>query len=135
MERRIPFTMGAKTRYPKIELLCLALVYAAQRLRHYFLAHKLQLIVKSNPVRYLLTRPVLSGRLASWLLQLSEFDITCTTSKAIKGQAVIDMPALFLEVEESTLSKEVLGELPEIVAAVTEEEPWTLYFDGSSTSK
>ncbi|CAL9005499.1 unnamed protein product [Prunus brigantina] len=44
-------------RYPKTELLCLALVYAAQRLRHYFLAHKLHLIVKSDPVRYLLTRP------------------------------------------------------------------------------
>ncbi|CAL9011308.1 unnamed protein product [Prunus brigantina] len=98
---------GAEERYPKTELLCLTLVYAAQRLRHYFLAHKLQLIVKSDPVRYLLTRPVLSGRLAP----------------------------LFPEIEESTLSEEVLGELPEMVATVTEEEPWTLYFDGSSTSK
>ncbi|BFG30469.1 hypothetical protein CerSpe_167430 [Prunus speciosa] len=126
---------GAEKRYPKTELLCLALVYAAQRLRHYFLAHKLQLMVKSDPIRYLLTRPVLSGHLARWLLQLSEFDITCTTPKAIKGQAVIDMLALFPEEEESTLSEEVLGELPEVVAVVTEEEPWTIYFDGSSTSK
>ncbi|CAL2230908.1 unnamed protein product [Prunus armeniaca] len=90
---------------------------------------------RSDPVRYLLTRPVLSGRLARWLLQLSEFDITCATPKAIKGQPVIDMLALFPEVEESTLFEEVLGELPEMVASVTEEEPWTLYFDGSSTSK
>ncbi|CAL2247455.1 unnamed protein product [Prunus armeniaca] len=45
------------------------------------------------------------------------------------------MLALFPEVEESTLSKEVLGELPKMVAIVTEEESWTLYFDGSSTSK
>ncbi|CAL2248224.1 unnamed protein product [Prunus armeniaca] len=59
---------GVETRYPKTELLCLALVYAAQRLRHYFLSHKLRLVVKSAPVRYLLTRPVLSGRLARWLL-------------------------------------------------------------------
>ncbi|BFG25055.1 hypothetical protein CerSpe_113290 [Prunus speciosa] len=117
---------GAETRYPKTELLCLALIYAAQRLGHYFLAHKLQLVVKSDPVRYLLTRPVLSGRLARWLLQLSEFDITCMTPRAIKGQAVIDMLALFPEVEESTLSEEVLGELPEVVAVVTEKEPWTL---------
>ncbi|XP_020424486.1 uncharacterized protein LOC109950335 [Prunus persica] len=125
---------GAETRYPKTELLCLALVYAAQRLRPYFLAHKLQLIVKSDPVRYLLTRSVLSGRLARWLLQLSEFDIVCTTSKSIRGQAVIDMLALFPEVEESTLSEEVLGELPEVVATVVEEASWTLYFDGSSTT-
>ncbi|CAL2239733.1 unnamed protein product [Prunus armeniaca] len=123
---------GVEARYPKIKLLCLALVYAAQRLRHYFLAHKLQLIVKSDPVRYLLTRPVLSGHLARWLLQLSEFDIICTALKTIKGQAVIDMLALFPEVEESTLSEEVLGEM---VATVTEEEPWTLYFDGSSMTK
>ncbi|KAI5343556.1 hypothetical protein L3X38_011432 [Prunus dulcis] len=56
--------MGAETRYPRIELLCLALVYAVQCLRHYFLAHKLYLIVRFDPVRYLLTRPVFSGHLA-----------------------------------------------------------------------
>ncbi|CAL2266939.1 unnamed protein product [Prunus armeniaca] len=94
---------GAEMRYPKTELLCLALVYAAQHLRHYFLAHKLQLIVKSDP--------------------LPKFDITYTTPKAIKGQAVFDMLALFPEVEESTISKEVLGELQEMVAIVTEAEP------------
>ncbi|XP_021825361.1 uncharacterized protein LOC110766353 [Prunus avium] len=124
---------GAKTRYPTTELLCLALVYAAQRLRHYFLTHKLQLVVKSDPVRYLLTRPVLSGCLARWLLQLSEFDITCTTPRAIEGQAVIDMLLYFLK-KKDRFFREVLGELLETVAVVTEEELWTLYFDGSSTS-
>ncbi|CAL9020720.1 unnamed protein product [Prunus brigantina] len=48
---------------------------------------------------------------------------------------MIDMLTLFPEVEESILYKEVLGELLEMVAVTTEEEPWTLYFDGSSTSK
>ncbi|KAI5324077.1 hypothetical protein L3X38_033150 [Prunus dulcis] len=67
------------------------------------------LIVKSNPVRYWLTRPALSGRLARWLLQLSEFDIMCTTPKAIKGQSVIDMLALFPEVEESILLRKFWG--------------------------
>ncbi|CAL8174482.1 unnamed protein product [Prunus armeniaca] len=76
---------------------------------------------------------VLSGCLAHWLLQLSEFDITCITPKAIKGQAMIDMLALFPEAEESTLSKEFLGELPEMVFIATENEPHTLYFDGSYT--
>ncbi|VVA32622.1 PREDICTED: Retrovirus-related Pol poly from transposon, partial [Prunus dulcis] len=94
---------GAEAKYPKTELLCLALVYAAQRLRHYFLAHQLQLIVKPD--------------------------------LAIKGQAVIDMLALFPEVEGSAISQEIPGELPEMVAVATEIEPWTLYFDGSSTMK
>ncbi|EXC14799.1 hypothetical protein L484_009453 [Morus notabilis] len=69
---------NAELRYLETERNCLTLVYASQRLRHYFLSHKLLLMVKSDPLKYLLTRPVLSGRLARWLLQLSEFDITCT---------------------------------------------------------
>jgi hypothetical protein len=54
----------AETRYSGAEPACLALIYASQRLRHYFLAHKIQLITKSHPIRSLLHRPVLSGRLA-----------------------------------------------------------------------
>ncbi|XP_062011420.1 uncharacterized protein LOC133728012 [Rosa rugosa] len=125
---------GAETRYPKAERLCLALVYAAQRLRHYFLAHKLQLMVKTDLVRYLLTKLVLSGRLARWLLQLSEFDIVCTTPRAIKGQAVIDMITLFPEEGGFDVSHDILGELPGMTAVVEEEEPWTLHFDGSATA-
>lgn len=125
---------GAETRYPRTERLCLALVYAAQRLRHYFQAHKLHLMVKTDLVRYLLTKPVLTGRLARWLLQLSEFDITCITPKAIKGQALIDMLALFPEDDESILSKEVPGELPEVSTMLAQEKLWTLHFDGSATS-
>jgi hypothetical protein len=58
----------AETRYSGAERSCLALIYASQRLRHYFLAHKVQLMTKSHPIRSLLQRPVLTGRLAQWLL-------------------------------------------------------------------
>lgn len=81
----------AETRYPKAELFCLALVYASQELQHYFLAHKLHLIVKIDPIKYFLSKPILSGRLAKWSLQLSEFDITCVTPSGIKRQVMIDM--------------------------------------------
>ncbi|KAB2635971.1 hypothetical protein D8674_026505 [Pyrus ussuriensis x Pyrus communis] len=37
------------SRQLKMERLCLALVYRSQRLRHYFLAHKLHLMVKFDP--------------------------------------------------------------------------------------
>ena len=43
-----------ETRYSVAERACLALVYASQRLRHYFLAHKIQLMTKSHPIRSLL---------------------------------------------------------------------------------
>uniref|UniRef100_A0A2N9FUN2 Uncharacterized protein n=1 Tax=Fagus sylvatica TaxID=28930 RepID=A0A2N9FUN2_FAGSY len=37
----------AETRYSGAERACLALIYASQRLRHYFLAHKIQLMTKT----------------------------------------------------------------------------------------
>ncbi|KAL6126265.1 hypothetical protein ACLB2K_074316 [Fragaria x ananassa] len=87
-------------------------------------------MVKTDMVSYLLTRSTLSGRLARWLLQLSEFDITWMTPKAIKGQAVINMITLFSGEEGFDVSQEILGELPEISVVVEEEGPWTLHFDG-----
>uniref|UniRef100_A0A2N9FFM0 RNA-directed DNA polymerase n=1 Tax=Fagus sylvatica TaxID=28930 RepID=A0A2N9FFM0_FAGSY len=77
----------AESRYSGAERSCLALIYASQRLRHYFLAHKVQLMTKSHPIRSLLQRPVLSGRLAQWLLQLSQYEITAETPTAIKSLA------------------------------------------------
>ena len=44
----------AETRYPKAEKECLAIVYASQRLRHYFLAYKVWLMTKSLAVKALL---------------------------------------------------------------------------------
>ena len=49
-----------ETRYSKAKRVCLALVYAAQRLRHYFLAHQVHLMTKSHPIRNLLQRAVLN---------------------------------------------------------------------------
>lgn len=77
------------------EHVCLALVYASQSLRHYFLPHQLHLMVKANLVHYLLLRPRLTRKLAKWLLLLPKFDIMCETPSAIKGQADIDMIATF----------------------------------------
>ena len=40
----------AKTYYPRAERACLALIYAAQQLCHYLLAHTVQLLTKSHPI-------------------------------------------------------------------------------------
>uniref|UniRef100_A0A2N9G8V4 RNA-directed DNA polymerase n=1 Tax=Fagus sylvatica TaxID=28930 RepID=A0A2N9G8V4_FAGSY len=54
----------AESLYSRAERSCLALIYASQRLRHYFLTHKVQLMTKFHPIRSLLQWPVLSSRLA-----------------------------------------------------------------------
>ena len=44
----------AETRYPKAEKACLAIVYASQKLRHYFLTYEVWLMTKSHAIMALL---------------------------------------------------------------------------------
>nr|KYP36246.1 hypothetical protein KK1_042651 [Cajanus cajan] len=57
-----------------IEKLTLALVTAARRLRPYFQSH--QVVVKTDyPIKQILRKPELAGRMIAWLVELSEFGI------------------------------------------------------------
>ena len=124
----------AESRYSGAERCCLALIYASQRLRHYFLAHKVQLMTRSHPIKSLLQRPILSGRLAQWLLQLSQYEIITKTPTAIKSQAIADLLAQFPGEDNSSISDEVPGEINEVFLASLADSVWTLKFDGSSTA-
>lgn len=65
-----------EARYTPLENTCLALVHATKRLRHYFLSYKVFLISRMDPIKYLFEKPATTGRIAQWLMMLSEFDIT-----------------------------------------------------------
>ena len=67
--------VGAEHHYSPMEKVCLALIFTVQKLRHYLLTHSITLISKANPIRYLLTKPILSERLARWYMILSEFEV------------------------------------------------------------
>lgn len=86
------------------------LIYATQKLRHYLLAHPLNLVTKYNPLKYLLSRPAMSGRTARWLLQLNEFDVTIVAPKGLRSQALSDLLAKFLFEECETLHEELPGD-------------------------
>jgi hypothetical protein len=122
-----------ETRYARAERACLSLIYATQKLRHYFMTHTVHLMKKSHPIRTLLRRPVLSGRLAQWLLQLSEYEIIPITPKAIKSQAIVDLLAQFLGEDASSINDKVPGKVGEVAFAEISDAIWTLRFDGSST--
>ena len=76
--------------YSIIEKACLEVVFASQKLRHYMLAHTTRLIEKINPLKYSISKAALTGRLAKWVMVLSEFDIQYVEHKAIKGQVIAD---------------------------------------------
>jgi hypothetical protein len=53
----------------------LSLVFTAQKLRHYMLQHMAHLISRADPLHYVLSKMMLSGRMAKWAMFLSQFDI------------------------------------------------------------
>ncbi|RVW20218.1 Retrovirus-related Pol polyprotein from transposon 297 [Vitis vinifera] len=53
--------------YVMIERLCLALVWATRRLRHYMIEYSVHLISRLDLLRYLFDKPTLTGRLMRWL--------------------------------------------------------------------
>jgi ribonuclease HI len=121
--------VGAEQNYSPIEKLCLALVFALKKMRHYVLEHQIELIARADPVKYVLNKPALMGRLGKWAMSLMEFDITYVPQKAIKGQALADFLAAHPVPDDSPL----VVELPdEEVFSVEVEPPWELYFDGAS---
>ena len=62
-------------RYVMIERLCLALVWATRRLRHYMTEYLVHLISRLDPLRYLFDRPILTGRLMRWLIFFTKLNI------------------------------------------------------------
>ncbi|CAL9017106.1 unnamed protein product [Prunus brigantina] len=123
--------VGAEQNYTPIEKVCLALVFAVQKLRHYILSHRVILISKADPLRYLMSKPVLSGRIAKWSLLLSEFEIKFVPQKAIKGQALAD----FLAAHPTPDNMELPDDLPDEEVFTTEALTWQLYFDGAARGK
>ena len=82
--------VDAETRYSAIEKLCLCLYFSCVKLRHYLLSAECTVICKDYVVWYILSMPIISGRIGQWILALSEFDLRHESAKAVKGQIMAD---------------------------------------------
>lgn len=94
------------------------------------LSHTINLICKIDPLKYLLSKTTLTGRMAKWVMLLSEFDTQYVDSKVIKGQVIVAQLAETPLVDTHPLIAKFLDEYVCIVATQTQ---WKLYFDGSHT--
>ena len=75
---------GAEERYLQIEKMAFTLVMASRKLRPYFQAHKIRVLTE-YPLRKVLQKLDLSGRLANWAIELGQFDLDFVPRIAIKG--------------------------------------------------
>ncbi|KAM1193002.1 hypothetical protein ACFXTH_013301 [Malus domestica] len=55
---------GVELNYSPIEKMCLALVFTIQKLRHYMHAYTIHLVAKADLVKYVMSKLVLTRRLA-----------------------------------------------------------------------
>ncbi|KAI3454927.1 hypothetical protein Pfo_011590 [Paulownia fortunei] len=85
-----------------------------------------------NPLKYVMTRPVLSDRLARWYLQLQQIEIIYVPQKAVKGQVLAD----FLADHPIPAEWELSNDLPDKDVLIIEiTHPWKMYFDKASHKK
>ncbi|XP_034681044.1 uncharacterized protein LOC117910982 [Vitis riparia] len=109
-----------RTRYSKVELMALALRSAAQKLRPYFQAHPV-VVLTDQPLRNILHKPDLIGRMLQWAIELSEFGIQFQPRLSMKGQVMADF---VLEYSRRPIQRK----------EPSEKEWWTLLVDGASRS-
>ncbi|RDX73894.1 Retrovirus-related Pol polyprotein, partial [Mucuna pruriens] len=110
---------GAELRYQKIEKAALAVIVASRRLRPYF--QNFGIVVRTDlPIRQVLRKPDLAGRMVAWSVQLSEFEISFERRGHVKAQALAD----FLT---ELISEDAGGSADEVNAG-----EWYLSVDGSS---
>ncbi|XP_065007552.1 uncharacterized protein LOC135638367 [Musa acuminata AAA Group] len=110
---------GLEERYPSIEKLALALVLSARKLRPYFQAHPVE-VITDQPLRQVLTKFDVEGRLLRWAVELGEHDISYVPRTAMKAQAVADFVAELAPMDRD----------PEQTP-----EAWILHVDGSANSR
>ncbi|CAL8136577.1 unnamed protein product [Prunus armeniaca] len=52
-----------------------------------------QIISKTDLIKYMLTRPIIHGRIGKWTMALSEFTFQYVAQKSVKGQVLADFLA------------------------------------------
>ncbi|XP_050259010.1 uncharacterized protein LOC126704009 [Quercus robur] len=89
---------GVEERYPQMEKLTFALVTVARMLKPYFQAHTMIVLI-DKPLCRDMCCPEAVGRMALWVVELSEFHIQYRLCTAMKGQVVSDFIVEFILVE------------------------------------
>ena len=80
---------NSETRYIDFERIAVALRMTVKKLRPYFQAHAIVVLI-SYPIRSILHKPDALGWLLKWAIELSELDVVYCPRFSIKGQVLVD---------------------------------------------
>ncbi|GJZ81611.1 reverse transcriptase domain-containing protein [Tanacetum coccineum] len=113
---------GPEINYTSMEKLVLALVHASKRLKRYFQAHPI-IVIMDQPIQQVLSRPEVAGRLQKWSIELGDYAIHYRPRVSVKGQILANFIVKRLEEDSPDTLMEIEEELPKL---------WILFMDGSS---
>ncbi|GJQ94238.1 reverse transcriptase domain-containing protein [Tanacetum coccineum] len=113
---------GPEVNYTPMEKLVLALVHASKRLKRYFQAPTI-IVITDQPIKQVLSRPEVAGRLQKWSIELGEYDIQYRPRTSVKGQILADFIVERLEDDPQDAPMEAEEEISDL---------WILFTDGSS---
>ncbi|GAA0158497.1 hypothetical protein LIER_15505 [Lithospermum erythrorhizon] len=119
---------GAEENYPILDKFVFALVISTRKLKIYFKSHPIQ-VVTDQPMKRVIASSQLSGRLTTWAIELSEFDISYVPRTSIKGQALAD----FI-IECTTQTPQVVSGSSNFERGANNPD-WTLFVDGARNEK
>ena len=110
---------GAEASYPRMEKIAFTLLVASRKLRPYFQAHPIVIMI-DQPIRKMMNKIDAARRLIQWVIELGQFDIEYWPRAAIKAQVLANFIA-------------------EFTYPYKEEDPpmetWTVQTNGSATKK
>jgi len=116
---------GAERGYPTLEKAALAIVISARKLRPYFQSFSIQ-VRTDLPVKQVLKRPDMTGRLVKWAIELAEYDVSYESRGPVQAQVLSDFVA------ELTLPAPNGSDLTNQNNEMSE---WILSVDGASNQK
>ena len=116
--------LDAETHYSVVKKMVLALVNVKKKLRHYVETHSITVII-DFPIKQILSKPNLSGKLTKWAIDLGIYDIRYTLKVAKKWQ---DMADFLVEMQSFSVEPEQLLHTEE------EFQTWALNTDRASNS-
>ncbi|XP_022853600.1 uncharacterized protein LOC111375040 [Olea europaea var. sylvestris] len=114
--------LDAETRYTLADQLAFALIVAARKLRQYFQSHPI-VVLTNQPLKHILQKPDVSGKLLKWAIEIGEFDIEFKPRPSIKAQALADFIAKLTPKPRR----------PEGSSSTT-TDVWKIFVDGASNS-